>query len=177
MFDNGLVLFKERLIKLNSVLVSVETWLIVAILSFLLLLGGAQIVLRKVFSTGIPDADILTRNLVSWLTLIGASLAASEGRHININIAENFLSDAKKKYLNLFTNTVVIWVSFKFLFASFQYIAEESTSMFGDKILGIDEWKFSTIFVLGFSLIIFHYTARSILIVLDLLACRARKKS
>jgi len=168
MIKKHIASIEELLIKLNRGLDRIEAAAVVIIMSSLLILGGTQIILRKFFNTGIPDADILTRNMVIWLAMLGATLAASEGRHISIDLTDNLLrSGVLKKLLKLFTYFVVIWVSCLFLQASFDYIIQESTSLFSVKVVGVPEWKFSVIFPVGFVLIIIHYTLRAFFIICD----------
>jgi len=155
------VFFTESILhKIDDWLNKIETAVVVSILSVLLILGGVQIVLRKFFNMSIADADLLTRNLVSWLAIVGATIAAREERHISIDLTENVLSGNKKKILKIFINCVVIWVCLLFLEASFEYISQESTSLFVSEVFGIAEWKFSFIFPVGFCFIIFHYGVR-----------------
>lgn len=76
----------------------VEGWAIVILLSFTLLMAFSQVVLRNIFSTGFIWADILLRNLVLWIALLGASIATKERKHIAIDAVSRFFS-IKKKYI------------------------------------------------------------------------------
>jgi len=173
MLKKRIASIEEFFIKLSRGLDRLEMAAVVIIMSSLLVLGGTQIILRKFFNTGVPDADILTRNMVTWLAMTGAALAAGEGRHISIDLTDNLLrSGILKNILKLFTYCVVIWVSFLFLQASYDYIIQESTSLFSVKVLGIPEWKFSLIFPIGFILIIFHYALRAFFIICDFILGR-----
>jgi len=173
MFKKRIASIEKFLIKLSRWFDRLETAAVVIIMSSLLLLGGTQIILRKFFNIGIPDADILTRNMVTWLAMVGAALAACEGRHISIDLTGNLLqSGVLKNAIKLFSYCVVIWVSCLFLQASYDYIIQESTSFFSIKVLGVPEWKFSIIFPIGFILIIFHYALGAFFIICDFILGR-----
>ena len=70
---------------------AVETWLIVVILGGLIVVGGAQIVLRNFFSIGFAWSDGLTRLAVLWLGLLGALAATRDGRHITMGAVTRWL--------------------------------------------------------------------------------------
>ena len=73
---------------------TLETWLIVVVLSGLILLGAAQIVLRNVFSIGFAWGDGLARLAVLWLALLGALAASRDGRHITMGALTRWLPPA-----------------------------------------------------------------------------------
>ena len=52
----------------------------------LIILGGLQIILRNVFHSGLLWADPLMRHIVLWLGCLGAALATTSARHINIDV-------------------------------------------------------------------------------------------
>ena len=56
----------------DDFLYTVEKWAIIILLSFLMVMAFVQVVLRNLFSTGFVWADILLRNSVLWIALLGA---------------------------------------------------------------------------------------------------------
>ena len=64
---------------------SVENAALVAVLAAMILLAGAQIVLRNFFDSGFPWADEALRLMVLWVAMLGAVAAGRENRHIAID--------------------------------------------------------------------------------------------
>lgn len=70
---------------------TLETVLLVLMLSSVILIGVSQIVLREVFGTGIAWADELVRLIVLWLAMVGSIAACRENRHIRIDALSHIL--------------------------------------------------------------------------------------
>ncbi len=68
-----------------------EDGLIAVVLGALVLLAGAQILLRLGFDSGLPWADPWARVMVLWVGLLGAAAAAREGRHLRMDVVTRFL--------------------------------------------------------------------------------------
>ena len=68
-----------------------ETVLLVALLSSMMLIAVGQIVLRELFSTGFVWADELIKLMVLWLAMVGSIAAARENRHIRIDALSHIL--------------------------------------------------------------------------------------
>ena len=49
-------------------------------------LAFGEVILRNFYDTGLPWAGIYLRQAVLWVALIGASLAASQNRHIKLDV-------------------------------------------------------------------------------------------
>ena len=73
---------------------------------FFLMLGLAitQVGLRYFFHNSISFADILTRNLVMWVGLLGAVLATQENKHFHIDIMTRYLTERHQIWLRAVTN-------------------------------------------------------------------------
>ncbi len=73
---------------------TIETILLVGMLTAMMLLAVGQIVMREVFSvTGFVWADELIRLMVLWLALVGSIAACRENRHIRIDALSHLLPD------------------------------------------------------------------------------------
>lgn len=68
-----------------------EDLVLAVLLGLLVLLAVLQIVLRTVFDTGLLWLDPLLRALVLWVAMLGAMVAAREGRHIGMDLAGRLL--------------------------------------------------------------------------------------
>ncbi len=78
---------------INQIVESVRLvvrWVTVIALGWMVCLAGLQLILRWVFDTGLLWGDIQLQNLVLVVAMLGGVLAASENRHIRIDILENY---------------------------------------------------------------------------------------
>src|SRR5690606_32189096 len=76
-----------------------EDALLVGVFLAMLLLAGAQIVMRNFFGTGLAWIDPLLRILVLWVGMLGAVVATREDRHINIDVLSRFAPPAVLPWL------------------------------------------------------------------------------
>src|SRR5574339_1245005 len=68
-----------------------EDCMMIVLVSTMILVAGAQIVLRNLFDTGFGWSDPLLRVMVMWVGLVGAMAATRERRHITIDVLTRFL--------------------------------------------------------------------------------------
>ncbi len=135
---------------------SLETLLLVLILSSMILLACAQIVLRNVADIGLPWSDELLRMLVLWIALAGAVSASRADKHISIAVLDPFLPALLKKLVRLLIHiftavicAIVAWFSLQFVLTSKEY---------GDLLLGnVPAWCLQAALPLGFALIAWRY--------------------
>ncbi len=136
-----------------------ENVLLIVLLGGLSTLAFAQIVLRNVFSIGLPWADGIIRLAVLWLAVIAAIAASRDGRHIAINLAERLLPDRLRRpvgaLMDLFTATVaalLAWYSWRFV---------SDSRAFEDVLLGTwPAWVFQSILPVGFALVCYRHVLR-----------------
>lgn len=69
----------------------IEDLILAIALAALVILAGTQIMLRMGFDSGILWLEPMLRTLVLWVALLGAMVAAREGRHIGLDIVERLL--------------------------------------------------------------------------------------
>jgi TRAP-type C4-dicarboxylate transport system permease small subunit len=79
----------------------IENGLIALLVLVMVLLAGAQIVLRNLFDTGIEWADPLLRALVLWTAILGALAAAREDKHIGLDLLTHFVHGRSKRVLRM----------------------------------------------------------------------------
>jgi len=87
----ALLIRRKKLERVFSVLGWVEVGVLGLLLGTLIVLGGVQIVLRNIFHSGLLWADPLMRHIVLWLGCLGAALATTSARHINIDVFSRLL--------------------------------------------------------------------------------------
>jgi len=70
----------------------IEDSLLGALLLALVILTSAQILRRTLFQDGWMGIEAAGRGLVLWIALLGALAATREGRHVRIDLAQQWLS-------------------------------------------------------------------------------------
>ncbi len=140
---------------------SLETWLIVAILSGLILLGAAQIVLRNFFSIGFAWGDGLARLAVLWLGLLGALAATRDGRHIAIGVAARFLPRTLQIAAAVTANAFAAAVSAALAWYAWSFVNDSRE--FGDTLLGdLPAWWLQSIMPIAFALMAWQFVVQAI---------------
>lgn len=133
-----------------------ETGVLTALLTSMILLAAGQILLRNFYGTGLPWADEALRLLVLWTALFGAVAASREDRHIRIDVLSRFMPPRQRAgvalLLDLFTSAisgVLAWYSLDFVLDSHR---------FADTVLGgLPAWAFQAALPLCFALIAWRY--------------------
>ena len=144
-------------------LVRIVTWaenaLLIAMLAAMVLLAGAQIMLRNFLGTSILDADQLLRLLVLWVAFLGAIAASREGKHIHVDAIARWLPGRVNAGVvaltDLFTFCVCLvlaWQSLRFM----QSARESAEMAFGS----LPVWVAGLILPLAFTLIALRYALR-----------------
>lgn len=147
--------------RVDRVARSVETWLIVAILGGLILLGAAQIVLRNVFSFGFPWVDGLARLAVLWLGLLGALAASRDGRHITMGALARVLPPRLRTAAGVCADAFGAAVSVALAWASWRFVGDSRE--FGDTLLGdLPAWWLQAIMPVAFALIAAQFIVQAV---------------
>jgi TRAP-type C4-dicarboxylate transport system permease small subunit len=107
--------------RIDDAWATVEKWILVFLILAIIALTFGQVVLRNLFSTGMELADVTIRHMVLWVGLLGASIAAKEKRHLNIDIASRLIPEKwfhlVEVLLCLVTSVIcalLLWASVKF---------------------------------------------------------------
>ncbi|MGD9168421.1 MAG: TRAP transporter small permease subunit, partial [Syntrophobacterales bacterium] len=77
--------------KISHFLGNFEQWVLVFLLGFLTAFAVAQIILRNFLSSGLVWGDDLLRHGVLWISLLGATRATLESKHIRIDLLSRIL--------------------------------------------------------------------------------------
>jgi len=93
-----------------------------AVMGAMVALAFSQLIARWAFNGSISGADLMLRQMVLIIGLLGGVLAAADNRHIRIDLADNFLKGSWKKrskQIINFTASLVAgylaWVSISFV--------------------------------------------------------------
>ena len=145
---------KQRLRGFFRLVGGLEVGAIAALLLALVLLGCMQIVLRNFFHSGVLWADPLMRHLVLWLGCLGATLATTRVRHINIDVFSRLLPRRHRGYRRAFVFTATAVAAFYLGVAAMRLVVDERA--FGDVAFGsVRTWVLQT--VLPFSFFVIAY--------------------
>ncbi len=122
----------------------------IALLLFTLVFFGClQIVLRNFWHRGVIWADPLMRHIVLWLGCMGAALATTKMRHINIDVFTRFLPPALLRVRNKIIFLATAVAASVLGFAALKLVVDERS--FGEKaFLGIDVWVLMVILPAAF---------------------------
>ncbi|HUT42431.1 MAG TPA: TRAP transporter small permease subunit [Gammaproteobacteria bacterium] len=114
---------RHSLIRLDGFMAGLSLLMLMA-----LVLG--QVLLRNFMDSGIPNADILSRYLVLYITFFGAALAIERHRHIRIDIVAAFLTPARLRritpllyLLSSAVCAVMAWAAMRFWYDDWEYVA------------------------------------------------------
>jgi len=150
----------DRWERADEIIDQLEQILLVTLLSSMILIAFLQIVLRNLFSTGLAWGDMLVRNLVLWVSFIGAALATKEGKHINIDIISGFMPPLGKALMAFMTQLFSAFICGLLTFAALKFIKNEA-QMGNVSFLGIPAWIPEIILPVIFGLMALRFGLRS----------------
>jgi C4-dicarboxylate transporter DctQ subunit len=129
-----------------------EVGVISVLLLALVFLGCMQIVLRNFFHSGVLWADPLMRHLVLWLGCLGAALATTRVRHINIDVFSRLVPRRHRGYRRAVVYGATAAATFFFGVAALRLVVDERA--FGDFAFGaVKTWTLQTVLPFAFFLI------------------------
>jgi TRAP-type C4-dicarboxylate transport system permease small subunit len=139
-----------------------EDGAIVALLAAIVVLAGAQIVVRNLGAGGLVWSDQVLRILVLWVAMFGAVAAARDNSHAIIDLVVHRLPDLPKRILETAVCGVTAAVCGFIAWHSAAFVREESqygAVLFGD----VPAWPFQLAIPLGFALIAWRYALYTVL--------------
>jgi TRAP-type C4-dicarboxylate transport system permease small subunit len=148
--------------RIDKVLTKAEEVVLIALLSVMVVMAFLQVVLRNLFSSGIFWADILLRHLLLWLGFLGAALATSENRHINIDALRRFLSPNIRGVVEVLTNLFATGICYLLAKASWTFVLGEIADH-RTIFESIPSWYAQIIIPVGFGLLALHFLIRAVL--------------
>jgi len=140
-------------------LFNVLGWTEIGVLGLLLLtlvvLGILQIILRNIFHSGILWADPLMRHCVLWLGCLGAALATTSARHINIDVFSRLLPAKIKPWRRSIVYLATSLTTFLLGVAAWRLVLDERE--FGDLAFGVvPVWVLQLVLPVAFFLICYR---------------------
>ena len=147
--------------RMDEIIDRTEQRLLVILLSLMILIAFSQIVLRNLFDTGLAWGDPLVRNLVLWVSFIGAALATKEGKHISIDVVSRWMPPRGKILLQAITDLFSAFICALLTFAALKFIKNEA-QMGGVTFLGIPLWIPEIILPITFGLMALRFSLHSL---------------
>jgi C4-dicarboxylate transporter DctM subunit len=132
--------------------VRAENILATVTLGGIMLLPLTEIVVRRVIGTGIPGAGPFAQNLTLWVGLVGAAIAAREGKLLTLATGEFLPKGAVTAWAHVIGALAGAAVSTMFAVGGYDFIVTERAA--GDVIAaGLPVWVAALIFPVAFALI------------------------
>ena len=147
---------------IDAILNKVESALLIFMLATMVIVAFGQVMLRNVFHTGISGADILLRHLVLWIGFLGAAIATSEERHINIDALRRFLSPRIRSAVDVLTDIFAAIICYFLMNAALTFVKNE---LLDNRMVyqNIPAWYVQVIIPIGFGLLVIHFILRAII--------------
>lgn len=148
----AVLLRRRRLEVLFAAAGRVEAGVIATLLIALVLLGCMQIVLRNFFHSGVLWADPMMRHLVLWLGCLGAALATTHVRHINIDVFSRLVPSRQRGYRRAAVYAATAIAAYFLGVAALRLVVDERE--FGDVAFGpMKTWMLQIVMPFAFFLI------------------------
>ncbi len=146
--------------RLDEIIGKIEKFLLTLLLSLMIGVAFIQILLRNLFSTGLPWGDLSVRYLVVWVGFIGASLAVREGKHITIDVFSNWIKGIGSLAVGCITNLFSAFISAVLTAAALTFVRNEA--QMGDiSSFGFSTWVLQIILPITCALMTVRFAFRS----------------
>jgi TRAP-type C4-dicarboxylate transport system permease small subunit len=131
----------------------------------MLLLAFTQVILRNYFSTSVLWADTFLRHMVLWIGFIGASIAAHEEKHINLDVISRLASSHVVHFIRIVTSLFAATVCGFMMNAGWVFLMSEKEN--GEELFAIGTtsfptWWFQIIIPVGFALLTLRFLLKSL---------------
>jgi C4-dicarboxylate transporter, DctM subunit len=127
-------------------------------LGAMMLLPILEIVLRKLFSTGISNQPAIVQHLTLVVGMIGAAIAARENQLLALGSVEALIKPAWRPAAKFISRVIAGTVTLALFWASVEFIRNERSSA-SVLAYGIPVWVVELVLPIGFALIAFYILA------------------
>ena len=139
----------------------IETGLIAILVLAMVLLAGAQIVLRNFFDTGLAWAEPLLRAMVLWAAMLGALAAARDDKHIGLDLMTHFVRGRAQRVLRVVTLLFAAGICAAMAWYGLELVKLDYAS--ATEVAGIPGWCIEAVIPVGFSLLALRLAIRAFL--------------
>jgi C4-dicarboxylate transporter DctQ subunit len=136
----------------------VEDALLVILLGAMVVVAGAQIVLRNLFDGALLWADPLLRVAVLWVGMIGAMVATRGDRQITVDVVSRFLPDRWRAGIRVLTDLFTAVVAALVAWSAYRLMLEDRSAG-GMAIAFVPVWVCEAVLPLAFAVISLRYLA------------------
>lgn len=138
-----------------------ENGLLTASVLLLVVLAGAQIILRDLFHTGLSFADPLMRQLVLWTGMLGALAAVRDDKHIALDVLQRFLSPTAQKIARILTLGFAAAICAALAWYSQAMVKVDFDGATPSPLAGLPAWLAEVILPIGFGLMALRFALRA----------------
>ena len=138
-----------------------ENGLLTASVLLLVVLAGAQIILRDLFHTGLSFADPLMRQLVLWTGMLGALAAVRDDKHIALDVLQRFLNPAAQKIARILTLGFAAAICAALAWYGYAMVQGDFESATPSPLTGLPAWVAEIILPIGFGLMALRFALRA----------------
>jgi len=136
-----------------------ETGAIALLVLAMVLLAGAQILLRNVFESGFAWADPLLRAMVLWAAMLGALAAARDDKHIGIDFVAHFVHGRTRRVLRAVGLLFAAGIAAGMAWYGIGLVRLDYSG--GNAVAGIPNWCIEAIIPVGFALMALRLAVRA----------------
>ncbi len=154
----------------------IEDSILMLLLVGMVFLSFLQIMLRNFFGTGLFWVDPLVRQMLLWVTLVGAMVATRDNNHIIVDAVSRFLPPGRVKLATkLICNAFAAIVCALLTYSSFLVFHMEFRDPTGAQIMtGLPLWATLLTMPVAFSVMTFRFIRFSFLSLLYIFKGRAK---
>jgi TRAP-type C4-dicarboxylate transport system permease small subunit len=145
--------------RLARTIEEIETAIIAVLVLAMVVLAGAQILLRNLFETGFAWADPLLRAMVLWAAMLGALAAARDDKHIGLDLLTHFLHGRARRVVRSIALLFAALMSAAMAWYGGQLVALDFDG--GQPVGAIPGWIVELILPVGFALLALRLALRA----------------
>lgn len=132
----------------------VEEIFFAVLLLAIVVLGLLPILMRGHGTINLSWAEPLTRQMVLWLTLVGAAAAVHDRKHISIDVIGFFLSERWKRRVRVGNDLITLGLTSALAWISVKFVQGEREIQSHSVVFeAVPEWIFAAVIPAGLALI------------------------
>jgi len=129
----------------GSLMATGERWFSIVVLLLMTLLPTVESVIRRVFSTGVPDSIVLTQHLTLWIGFLGALLASGSGKHLALATGEFLAAGRWRNASQIYVGALSTGVCILLAYAASMLVRADASGSGNAFAHGLPEWWFELI--------------------------------
>lgn len=144
----------SNLNKISNIVKNKLDYICISFIFVMTIIIWIQVILRYIFSIGLPWAEEIAKYLLVWSAMIGAAIVLYENGHISVNFLFDKFPDKYKKWIKL--AHYLIYICFFAIITYYGYFYAIFGLRFTSPSTGIPRfWPYLSIFIGGLFMICF----------------------